>query len=61
MKKEEWIEAMDAVEYDLNSSKDKIWRAADDLREKGMNREADALMKIVYKIEYIQNKYNRYS
>lgn len=60
MTKAEWIEAMDAVEYDLNKSKDKIWRVADDLREKGMNREANALMNIVYKIEYIQNKYNRY-
>ena len=58
MKKETKREVMNSTDCQLNGAKDKIYEAVQKLQENGMNIEAEQLMKIIYRIEAIQNKYN---
>ena len=58
MKKEKKQEVMNTTTGELNGAKDRIYEAVQKLQENGMNIEAEQLMKIIYRIEAIQNKYN---
>lgn len=57
MKREEKAKAMDWTERHLNRAKDEIYEASEILRERGMNTDAEMLMKMIYKLETFQNKY----
>lgn len=59
MTKEEKREAFDSWEIDkLNQAKDLMASASDYLTEKGLYKDAEQLMKMVFKLEAFQNKYN---
>ena len=58
MKKEKKQEVMTSTTCELNGAKDRIYEAVQKLHENGMNTESEQLMKIIYRIEAIQNKYN---
>ena len=58
MTRNEKIEAMNAVDHDINKAKDSMNRAADELYDRGLITEAEAIMAMVYKLERIQNRYN---
>lgn len=61
MKREEKERAMDCISNDIDSAKYKMAKAADYLAEKGMLKDAEQLMKMVYRLEAFENKYNKYS
>ena len=58
MKKARKLEIMNKTTYDLNEAKARIDYASRLLEEFGLTKDAEDLMKIVFKIEAIQNKYN---
>ena len=58
MKKEKKQEVMNSTICELNGAKDRIYEAVQKLQENGMNIEAEQLMKIIFRIEAIQNKYS---
>lgn len=60
MKREEKEHIMDCVANDIDKAKYNIDRAAEYLEEKGLVKDAEQLMKIIYKLESIENKYNKY-
>lgn len=57
MKREEKARAMEWADRNLNRAKDEIYEASEILRERGMNTDAEMLMKVIYKLEAFQNKY----
>ena len=59
MKKTRKFEIMDKTTYDLNEAKERIARSSRLLEAYELTKDAEDLMKIVYKIEAIQNKYNQ--
>ena len=58
MKKEEKREIINTTICELNGAKDRIYEAVQKLQDKGMVQDAEILMKIIYKIEALQNKYD---
>ena len=60
MTREEKERVMDCVSNDIDSAKYKMAKAADYLAEKGLLKDAEQLMKMVYKLEAFENKYNQY-
>ena len=58
MKKEKKREVMNSTTCELNGAKDRIYEAVQKLQENGINVEAEQLLKLIYRIEGIQNKYN---
>ena len=61
MKREEKERIMDCASNDIDSAKYKMARAADYLASKGMLKDSEQLMKMVYRLEAFENKYNQYS
>ena len=57
MKKETKRRYMDQASCDINAAKDRMDRAASILAEAGMDKDAEQLMKMVYRLEAFQNKY----
>lgn len=43
---------------DLNQAKDRIYSVVEELESEGFSRDAEQLMKMVYRIEAFQNKHN---
>ena len=58
MRKTRKSEIMNKTTYDLNEAKERIARSSRLLEAYELTKDAEDLMKIVYKIEAIQNKYN---
>lgn len=61
MRKSEKNEIMSKTDSKLNKAKDLVAEAADILEENGLVGDAERLMKIVYRLEVIQNMYNEWS
>lgn len=61
MTRKEKAEALNQVGYDLNIAKDRMYKSVVNLTSAGMAKEADQLMKMIFKLEAFQNKYNSYS
>lgn len=61
MRKSEKNEIMSKTDNKLNKAKDLVAEAADILEENGLVGDAERLMKIVYRLEVIQNMYNEWS
>ena len=57
MTKEQKKETIRKTYCDLNSAKDRIYHAAEALSDAGMGADAEALMKIIYRIESFQHRY----
>lgn len=60
MTKEQKSKAMRSVSDEINAAKNRMARAADELLEKGLLKDAETLMRMVYRLEEFQNKYNQY-
>lgn len=58
MKKEKKQEIINSTTCELNGAKDRIYEAVQKLQENGMIVESNQLMKVIFRIEAIQNKYN---
>lgn len=61
MRKSEKNEIMSKTDSKLNKAKGLVAEAADILEENGLVGDAERLMKIVYRLEVIQNMYNEWS
>ena len=60
MTKREKEKVMDYASYDINIAKDRMDQAAEKLSEKGLLKDAETLMRMVYRLEMFQTKYNEY-
>lgn len=49
-------QAFNKVSDDINKAKDNMAKAAADLAEYGFDRDAEQLMRMVYRLEAFQNK-----
>lgn len=58
MTKAEKANTMEMTEYELNRAKSLMQEAVETLNEAGMTKDADQLLKMIYKLEAFQNKYN---
>lgn len=57
MTKETKNEIMNKTTYDLNEAKDRMYQGVQTLEDNGMIRDAETLMRMIYKLEAFQNKY----
>ena len=60
MKREEKRRIMDCVANDIDKAKYNMARAAEALESKGLAADAQQLMKMVYRLETFENKYEEY-
>ena len=52
-------EKMKRADYDINVAKDRMYSAVQKLEEQGLTKDAEQLMRMIYKLEAFQNKYRR--
>lgn len=57
MKREEKAQVMKETAEDLNRAKDEMYEATLKLEAAGMVRDAERLMRMIYRLEAFQNKY----
>ena len=60
VKAEKKAEIMKRASDDITPAKDRLYRAVQTLEESGMSKDAEQLMKMIYRIESFQTKYDRY-
>lgn len=58
MRKNEKETIMNKTTYDINIAKDRIAKAAETLEAFGLEKDSEQLMKIVFRLEILQNKYS---
>ena len=58
MKKSEKTKHMNYASYSIDIAKDRMCLAAEYLQENGLEKDAEQLMKMIYKLEAFENKYN---
>lgn len=57
MKIEDKIKAMNKTTCDLNAAKDRMYSAVCTLESYGLIKDADQLMRMIFRLESFQNKY----
>ena len=60
MTREQKQNTMKNASYDINVAKDRMYSAVQVLEESGMEKDAGQLMKMIYRLEAFQTKYNEY-